>query len=89
MKYGRKKEFVDAEIEARMGIGNLNAIEDAAKKDPTVPDQLLSNNPVAPQEAPPGQSIAQAVTQTESSQAAAIPEAAKVPPPTPASKSLS
>ncbi len=26
MKYGRRKEFVDAEIEARMGISNLSAI---------------------------------------------------------------
>ncbi len=43
MKYGRKKEFVDAEIEARMGINNLAAISDAAKKDSTVPDNLLTD----------------------------------------------
>lgn len=42
MKYGRKKEFVDAEIEARMGIDNLNQITESAKKDPTVHDGLLT-----------------------------------------------
>jgi len=41
MKYGRKKEFVDAEIEARMGIDNLSQIEKAAKNDPTVSKVLL------------------------------------------------
>ncbi len=66
MKYGRKKEFVDAEIEARMGIGNLSAIEDAAKKDPTVPDQLLTDKPEAPAEAPVGTTIAQAATSDKS-----------------------
>jgi len=34
MKYGRKKEFVDAEIEARMGIENLEAITQATESDP-------------------------------------------------------
>ena len=47
MKYGRKKEFVDAEIEARMGIDNINAIQDAAKKDVTVNDELLKDKPEA------------------------------------------
>lgn len=46
MKYGRKKEFVDAEIEARMGIGNLQVIAENAKKDPTVPNELLGDEPV-------------------------------------------
>lgn len=32
MKYGRKKEFVDAEIEARMGVDNLSKISAAADK---------------------------------------------------------
>ncbi len=45
MKYGRKKEFVDAEIEARMGIGNLQAIAETAKADPTVPNELLGDTP--------------------------------------------
>jgi hypothetical protein len=47
MKYGRKKEFVDAEIEARMGIDNLAAISEAAKKDVTVNDELLKDKPEA------------------------------------------
>jgi hypothetical protein len=47
MKYGRKKEFVDAEIEARMGIDNLNTIVEAAKKDVTVNDELLKDKPEA------------------------------------------
>jgi hypothetical protein len=46
MKYGRKKEFVDAEIEARMGIDNLSKIGDDAKKDPTVNDNLLGDTPI-------------------------------------------
>ncbi|MCF7846658.1 MAG: type IV secretion system DNA-binding domain-containing protein [Candidatus Gracilibacteria bacterium] len=46
MKYGRKKEFVDAEIEARMGIDNLGAIEKTAKDDPTVNDNLLGDTPI-------------------------------------------
>jgi type IV secretory pathway TraG/TraD family ATPase VirD4 len=45
MKYGRKKEFVDAEIEARMGIDNLNQITESAKADPTVHDELLTEDP--------------------------------------------
>lgn len=45
MKYGRKKEFVDAEIEARMGIENLSIIEQTAAKDPTVNDDLLQEKP--------------------------------------------
>ena len=35
MKYGRKKEFVDAEIEVRMGIENLDKIATTAQQDPT------------------------------------------------------
>ena len=46
MKYGRKKEFVDAEIEARMGIDNISAIDEAAKKDATVNDNLLGDTPI-------------------------------------------
>ncbi len=34
MKFGRKKEFVDAEIEARMGINNLSKIEKVGEADP-------------------------------------------------------
>ncbi len=45
MKYGRKKEFVDAEIEARMGIDNLSKITETAKADPTVHDDLLTEDP--------------------------------------------
>jgi hypothetical protein len=33
MKFGRKKEFVDQEIEARMGIDNLNTISEQGEKD--------------------------------------------------------
>ena len=44
MKYARKKEFVDAEIEARMGIDNLSEISNAAKKDPNVPNILLDDD---------------------------------------------
>ena len=46
MKYGRKKEFVDAEIEARMGIDSLNTIDEAAKADTTVNDNLLGDTPI-------------------------------------------
>ncbi len=46
MKYGRKKEFVDAEIEARMGIDSLSSIDEAAKKDKTVNDNLLGDTPI-------------------------------------------
>lgn len=46
MKYGRKKEFVDAEIEARMGIDNISAIDKAAKADATVNDNLLGDTPI-------------------------------------------
>ncbi len=46
MKYGRKKEFVDAEIEARMGIDNLSVIDESAKADPTVNDNLLGDTPI-------------------------------------------
>lgn len=45
MKYGRKKEFVDQEIEARMGIDNISQIKEAAKADPTVSDELLTDTP--------------------------------------------
>lgn len=44
MKYGRKKEFVDAEIEARMGISNLSNIEESAHSDPGVPNDLLGDS---------------------------------------------
>lgn len=47
MKYGRKKEFVDAEIEARMGIDTLSIIQETAKKDVTVNDELLKDKPEA------------------------------------------
>lgn len=43
MKYGRKKEFVDAEIEARMGINNLQKIETAAESDPVVQTVMKQN----------------------------------------------
>ena len=46
MKYGRKKEFVDEEIEMRMGIDNLSTIDKAAKSDPTVNDNLLGDTPI-------------------------------------------
>jgi len=67
MKYGRKKEFVDAEIEARMGISNINAIADTAKADPTVDNSLLGDKggTVKPTMAP----------------ASAVPAAAKAAPP--------
>jgi hypothetical protein len=45
MKYGRRKDFVDAEIEARMGIDNLSTIQETAKVDPTVNDDLLQDTP--------------------------------------------
>ncbi len=69
MKYGRKKAFVDAEIEARMGIDNLAVIQEAAKKDPTVSDDLLTDKPQI-------ESIGEARQKNEA-QVAAIPEAAK------------
>jgi len=47
MKYGRKKEFVDAEIEARMGIDSLNEIAEHAKNDETMPNEFLGENPIA------------------------------------------
>ena len=46
MKYGRRKEFVDAEIEARMGLDTMNKIEESAKADPTVNDNLLGDTPI-------------------------------------------
>ena len=46
MKYGRRREFVDAEIEARMGIDNMSSIEESAKADPTVNDNLLGDTPI-------------------------------------------
>lgn len=67
MKYGRKKEFVDAEIEARMGIDNLNVIQETAKADPTVNDELLKDTPQA-------ENIADTKLEGVS---AAIPEAVK------------
>ena len=72
MKYGRKKEFVDAEIEARMGISNINAIAETAKADPTVSNSLLSDNPTAP------------TTPVK----AVVPAAAKVAPPVDPSKPM-
>ena len=74
MKYGRKKEFVDAEIEARMGINNINAIAETAKADPTVSNNLLGDNPTAAPATP--------------SSAAAIPVAAKMAPPVDPAKPL-
>ncbi len=46
MKYGRRKEFVDAEIEARMGIDTINQVAESAKADPTVNDNLLGDTPI-------------------------------------------
>jgi hypothetical protein len=46
MKFGRKKEFVDAEIEARMGIDNLEEIAESAKNDETMPNEFLGENPI-------------------------------------------
>jgi len=45
MKYGRKKEFVDAEIEARLGVHNIKAITNSAIADPTVHNDLLTPDP--------------------------------------------
>lgn len=42
MKYGRKKQFVDAEIEARMGIDNLSKISNAS--DPEVETTLQKSD---------------------------------------------
>lgn len=67
MKYGRKKEFVDAEIEARMGISNINTIAETAKADPTVDDNLLGDTG--------------GVVASTPAPVAAIPAAAKVAPP--------
>lgn len=67
MKYGRKKEFVDAEIEARMGIDNLSVIQETAKADPTVNDDLLQDKPEA-------ENISE--TKVEGAETA-VPEAAK------------
>lgn len=46
MKYGRKREFVDAEIEARMGLDTMKTVTETAKADPTVNDNLLGDTPV-------------------------------------------
>jgi hypothetical protein len=46
MKYGRKKEFVDAEIEARLGVDSINTVAETAKADPTVNDNLLGDTPI-------------------------------------------
>lgn len=46
MKYGRRKEFVDAEIEARMGIDTISTVAETAKADPTVNDNLLGDTPI-------------------------------------------
>lgn len=46
MKYGRKKEFVDAEIEARLGIDNLRGGGDAAAA-PAAPTQEGAADPMA------------------------------------------
>ena len=72
MKYGRKKEFVDAEIEARMGIGNLSAIENAAAADPTVSNDLLAD-PAAGTPAPVATTPVAPVVST-------VPQASVVPP---------
>ncbi|MCF7906294.1 type IV secretion system DNA-binding domain-containing protein [Candidatus Gracilibacteria bacterium] len=69
MKYGRKKEFVDAEIEARMGIDNLSVIQAAAAKDPTVSDDLLTDKPKI-------DSLDEARDKNEA-QGAAVPDAVK------------
>ncbi|NCP67394.1 type IV secretion system DNA-binding domain-containing protein [bacterium] len=74
MKYGRKKEFVDAEIEARMGINNINAITATAKADPTVSDSLLGDNPIGTTPSP--------------TSAAAIPASARMAPPVDPTKPL-
>lgn len=72
MKYGRKKEFVDAEIEARMGIDNLSNIKDSAVADPTVSNELLKDKPEGA-EALPGQTLSQtAATPPTSTTAPAI-----------------
>ncbi len=44
MKYGRKKEFVDAEIEARMGMNVISSIKKNAQADPTVHNDLLKED---------------------------------------------
>ncbi|MCF7831114.1 type IV secretion system DNA-binding domain-containing protein [Candidatus Gracilibacteria bacterium] len=72
MKFGRKKAFVDAEIEARMGIDNLSIISEEAKKDPTVNDDLLTEKPET-------DSLNEAKEKNES-QVQAVPEAAKMTP---------
>ena len=46
MKYGRRKEFVDAEIETRMGIDTIAEVEKTSKADPTVNDNLLGDTPI-------------------------------------------
>ena len=58
MKFARKKEFVDAEIEARMGIDNLSQISDAAEKDPTIDENILDKkNADLLQKTPPAQKM--------------------------------
>jgi len=63
IKHGRKKEFVDAEIEARMGIDNLAHISEVAKADPTVSDELLTEE--------------SAVSEIPQGDTSAIPQSAK------------
>jgi len=69
MKYGRKKEFVDAEIEARMGIDNLATIAKTAAADPTVSNALLTDKPAM-------DNIAEARAKNEE-QVKAVPAVAK------------
>lgn len=45
MKYGRKKEFVDAEIEARMGIENLSAIAEISDENPETNPLAIKDDP--------------------------------------------
>jgi hypothetical protein len=87
MKYGRRKEFVDAEIEARMGIDTLNTVAKTAKADPTVNDNLLGDTPIPVKNedainANSGPLSNHVETPNTKFDPTAIPEAAKKAPPT-------
>ena len=85
IKHGRKKEFVDAEIEARMGIDNLSQISKNAAADPTVSDDLLDAKKSQKVDENPQPAIAKTAaisipktSQTMSKNAIAVPAPAAV-----------
>ncbi len=79
MKYGRKKEFVDAEIEARMGVNNLNG-EDP--ENPTPPRSPVLPTPMAGLTPPGTPAPVAPAPPTVSGQPPTIPPPTSTTPPT-------